>query len=83
MIATRCLRADETFSSFGAAVLFRLAGTIPRGLMVETAGLAERAVSCLMDLVGASGLRLLLGGPLPLHQRSLQQGYRHPLRTPL
>ncbi|MDE0081870.1 MAG: SLC13 family permease [Gammaproteobacteria bacterium] len=61
MIATRCLGADETVSSFHPSVLFLLAGTILLGLTMETTGLADRAISHLMDLVGASGLQMLLG----------------------
>ena len=49
------------FSSFDASVLFLLAGAIPLGLTMETVGLAGRAISRLMDLVGASGLWALLG----------------------
>ena len=44
------------FSSFDASVLFLLAGAIPLGLTMEMVGLAGRAISRLMDLVGPSGL---------------------------
>lgn len=60
MIATRCLRADEAFGSLDASVLLLLAGTIPLGVAMETTGLAEVAVSRLMNLVGGSGPWVLL-----------------------
>ncbi len=61
MIATRCLVAEETVSSFDSSVLFLLVGTILLGLTMETTGLVDRAISRLMDLVGASDLQVLLG----------------------
>jgi di/tricarboxylate transporter len=55
MVATKCLRPSQAYSSINFQIIVLLAGLIPLGLAIESSGSSKMVVDTLMELVGDNG----------------------------